>query len=425
MKKLIFLLLIPVFLYSQEKITVNLLKKVDSSLTPTNSSWRYYGKHQLDATGTPLHGAMRFNSSNVQIYDTSSASWVSVMVVPAKTKFVSSAFTGMSNPFYSDITDAIAGASDGDLIEVFAGTYIETVITLRTGVNLYLHQGVRLYGRITDGGFNKTCNIDGNGILYAPEGDNAINISGLTSEIKIKCKSIISELDLTAVYISNGSINIECELIQGGDCNIRPYVGDGVKVTGGTVLIKANIINGGLGKEGEGESNGSNGGNGVSILGGTLTLYSNMFGKNGGAGGGEYYGGNGGHGVYLTGSGKVNLYGNATGGAMGDEIGTQNDGSGIFIDSCSTVSEVFYGRITCGGTGVGADSAYAIRMYNTDTIILHSGVTLIGGSANDYSVGDCSSTGTLKVYGHVVTNKAKGLAIQIKVGVLTASSDVE
>jgi hypothetical protein len=79
MKKLIFLMLI-VSISIAQTISPTLWKKngADSSITPTNSLWRIYGKHQLKTTNDALHGAMRFSSGNVQVYDTSVANWVTL-----------------------------------------------------------------------------------------------------------------------------------------------------------------------------------------------------------------------------------------------------------------------------------------------------------------------------------------------------------
>lgn len=79
---------------------------------------------------------------------------------------------------YLTITAAIAAASSGDMIEVFPGTYTES-ITLATGVRIYCHVGVTIAGKITVG--NGTHYFQGRAILTNASGDDNILFTGNAS----------------------------------------------------------------------------------------------------------------------------------------------------------------------------------------------------------------------------------------------------
>jgi len=113
---------------------------------------------------------------------------------PAKTKYVSSAFSGLSNPYYTSIQNAINNASSGDLIIVYPGEYNER-LTLSTGVNLYLHNNVVIKPSTDSStaiiyGDGVTCSIFGYGFLthtatsYTPNLIHLINYSTVYCEFK-------------------------------------------------------------------------------------------------------------------------------------------------------------------------------------------------------------------------------------------------
>lgn len=73
---------------------------------------------------------------------------------PDNTKFVSPGYSN-SDPFFSNITDAINGSSSGGFIEVYPGTYTEN-ITLVDGINIHCWPGVIITSSGTTIGFTNS-----------------------------------------------------------------------------------------------------------------------------------------------------------------------------------------------------------------------------------------------------------------------------
>lgn len=125
---------------------------------------------------------------------------------PSNVKYVSPSFSGLGSPYFTTPALAVASAVSGDLIIVFPGTYNGSgapCITLKDGVNWYLHKGVTLTNTsgtgihtVTDAGASVNCTIDGEGDIVrstAGTGD-AFSITGSSTNVTLYANSISSTL---------------------------------------------------------------------------------------------------------------------------------------------------------------------------------------------------------------------------------------
>jgi len=135
-------------------------------------------------------------------------------VTPTNIKYVSPAFSGLGAPYYTTPALAVASAVSGDLIIVFPATYDgagSPCITLKDGVNWYLHKGVTLTNTsgttihtITDGGASITCTISGEGDIsrITAGTGSAVYLSGASTNFTLYCNTITNSQGVT-LYLGN------------------------------------------------------------------------------------------------------------------------------------------------------------------------------------------------------------------------------
>lgn len=157
-------------------------------------------------------------------------------------------------PFLT-IQAAITAASAGDTVVVHPGTYVEP-ITLKDGVDLYLHQNVIIdYGvsdttpTVTDNGVAVTCTIDGYGIIRRNTSTNGSShvmyFSNASSNITIRAKLINHTGNNAAGIRSNATIRVESDITVTGGASIGIWMD--VSTVGGNVTYKGNLSAGDYG----------------------------------------------------------------------------------------------------------------------------------------------------------------------------------
>lgn len=91
------------------------------------------------------------------------------------------------NGTHTDITTAISSATNGDTIDIFAGSYTITNLALKNGVNLnglsncYGGGQVVITGKFIDNGVTCNCKLDN--LVFETNGDHFISLSGSASSL--------------------------------------------------------------------------------------------------------------------------------------------------------------------------------------------------------------------------------------------------
>jgi hypothetical protein len=177
-------------------------------------------------------------------------------VAPSNIKYVSPAFTGLGTPYYTTPALAVADAVSGDLIVVFPATYDgagSPCITLKNGVNWYLHKGVVLTNSsgtnihtVTDAGSSVTCTIAGDAdITRITAGTgSAVSITGSATNLTLYANAISSSRGIATDLspYSAGSFYVKVKSITG----TYTSAGSAVNIVGNGTLEADTVVGTGI-----------------------------------------------------------------------------------------------------------------------------------------------------------------------------------
>lgn len=229
-----------------------------------------------------------------------------------------------TSPYYSSLADAVAAAEPGDTIQILRSATLDKTIVIDKNITIVPNGDFTLYiksGFDTSGAINPALFRVENGATLTLGGQNALTVSGNTSEENIPLVTVIngSYVQKSGVTLTGASVNDDAEIhnVQ-TDASAIYLASSNASATIEGGVIRSN--KGGLGAiyVGDGASLTLSGG----AIGGTLdTDYNIDTDHNVDKNGLEY-------GVYVTGRGKVSLNGSV---ALYDAINLSAKGASVTV----------------------------------------------------------------------------------------------